>query len=533
MNFSPLVTRNLFWLNLPSTVLLVLLQRLPVLKQVSLVGQTVLASPLGAVLRSALVGATSLGAVNTLVGATELESSTPDPASATVGTPVDLFFVFSGTPSRPTSWTVTGLPPGLTFSAAPTSMDILRVQGIPTAAGSFGLTIIARNPNGTAFFSYTIDVESNAVEPPSIATPPANQMVTVGGGFSFSVTANGTPPFSYVWRRQGTPIPNATSNPYTVESATLAHAGDYDVVVTNSAGNATSGVATLTVNKAPAEVSLGNLSATYDGTPKSASATTNPAGLTVTFTYDGSATPPTNAGNYAVIGTVNDVTYQGNSSGSLVINRAPQAITFNPLGNRVYSPTPLALTATSDAGLPVALAVLSGPASVEGNTLTLTGAGLVTVRATQAGNTNFFAAPLVERSFVVSGNFASWQLDHFSGAELTQVNVSGSAADPDADGLNNLLEYALGLNPRTANGAAPTTLVRTETEWIFTYPRPADRADVVCAVEISTTLMAWTKTGVVHELLGTENNVATWRARFPASAANAFFRLEVSRVGEN
>ncbi|WP_407639368.1 MBG domain-containing protein [Geotalea uraniireducens] len=41
---------------------------------------------------------------------------------------------------------------------------------------------------------------------------------------------------------------------------------------------------------------LGNLSATYDGSPKSATATTTPAGLAVTITYNGSAIPPTTPG---------------------------------------------------------------------------------------------------------------------------------------------------------------------------------------------------------------------------------------------
>jgi hypothetical protein len=64
---------------------------------------------------------------------------------------------------------------------------------------------------------------------------------------------------------------------------------------------------------------LAGLSATYDGAPKLATATTNPSGLTVNFTYNGSATAPTNAGSYAVVGTISDLNYQGSASGTLVI----------------------------------------------------------------------------------------------------------------------------------------------------------------------------------------------------------------------
>jgi regulation of enolase protein 1 (concanavalin A-like superfamily) len=75
----------------------------------------------------------------------------------------------------------------------------------------------------------------------------------------------------------------------------------------------------LTTNKATATVTLGNLSASYNGSAKAATATTDPTGLTVNFTYDGSATAPTAVGSYAVVATINDASYQGSASGTLVI----------------------------------------------------------------------------------------------------------------------------------------------------------------------------------------------------------------------
>ncbi|MGD0090611.1 MAG: YDG domain-containing protein, partial [Planctomycetota bacterium] len=76
-----------------------------------------------------------------------------------------------------------------------------------------------------------------------------------------------------------------------------------------------------------AVITLGSLNQTYNGTPESATATTNPLGLTVTFTYNGSATPPTNAGSYAVVATVNDGTYLGTHTGTLTISPAPLTVT--------------------------------------------------------------------------------------------------------------------------------------------------------------------------------------------------------------
>ena len=64
----------------------------------------------------------------------------------------------------------------------------------------------------------------------------------------------------------------------------------------------------MKISKATATVSLGNLAQTYTGSPLAATATTSPTGLTVGFTYDGSATAPTAAGSYAVVATINDAT---------------------------------------------------------------------------------------------------------------------------------------------------------------------------------------------------------------------------------
>jgi len=69
----------------------------------------------------------------------------------------------------------------------------------------------------------------------------------------------------------------------------------------------------------PAIVDLDNLLHTYDGSQKSASATTRPAGLVVDLTYDGSTNAPVNPGSYTVIGTINDATYQGSATNTLVI----------------------------------------------------------------------------------------------------------------------------------------------------------------------------------------------------------------------
>ena len=65
---------------------------------------------------------------------------------------------------------------------------------------------------------------------------------------------------------------------------------------------------------------------TYNSSARPATASTTPGGLLVTFTYNGSVAPPTDAGTYTVVGTVNDPNYQGSAAGTLVINRAALTI---------------------------------------------------------------------------------------------------------------------------------------------------------------------------------------------------------------
>lgn len=66
-----------------------------------------------------------------------------------------------------------------------------------------------------------------------------------------------------------------------------------------------------------------------------------------------------------------------------------QVITFNRLSDKLISTAPFALAASASSGLPVAYEILSGPASVEENVLTFSGAGDVTIRAVQQGDGSF------------------------------------------------------------------------------------------------------------------------------------------------
>lgn len=76
---------------------------------------------------------------------------------------------------------------------------------------------------------------------------------------------------------------------------------------------------TLLIKKATAGVTLHDLDAVYDGTPKRASATTSPPNLDVKITYNNAATPPTAIGQYEVSAVITETNYKGSAKGTLVI----------------------------------------------------------------------------------------------------------------------------------------------------------------------------------------------------------------------
>ena len=72
--------------------------------------------------------------------------------------------------------------------------------------------------------------------PPAFSTQPVSRGASLGDTVTFTVTASGTPPFSYQWLFNGTNILGATGATLTLPNVTLADAGGYQVVVINAGG---------------------------------------------------------------------------------------------------------------------------------------------------------------------------------------------------------------------------------------------------------------------------------------------------------
>ncbi|PSR53947.1 hypothetical protein AHMF7605_10670 [Adhaeribacter arboris] len=111
--------------------------------------------------------------------------------------------------------------------------------------------------------------------------------------------------------------------------------------------------------------------------------------------------------------------------------KAKQTISFSALPEVNFATQKiLTLKATASSGLPVSFRVVSGPATIKANTITLTGgSGTVTIEALQPGNADYYAAPAASRSFVVQVSPVTRLWDKAFGGISTEYPNQGGECD--------------------------------------------------------------------------------------------------------
>lgn len=169
-------------------------------------------------------------------------------ASGTIG--AAFTYTITATNS-PTSYSATGLPAGLGLNVTTGA-----ITGTPTAVGSFSVGLTATNAGGSSPSATLLLTISGGASggAPVITTHPSGQLAAVGGLVAFRVTAAGTAPLMYQWRKNGVALSNggaiSGANSPTLIVAGISAAdngGAFDVVVTDTIGTATSVQASLTV----------------------------------------------------------------------------------------------------------------------------------------------------------------------------------------------------------------------------------------------------------------------------------------------
>lgn len=151
-------------------------------------------------------------------------------------------------------WKINGAPiAGATATSFTTTATTLADDGSV-------YSVVVSSSNGTQVVSAGADLHVVQLAGPSITQQPQDSTVLVGQSATFSVVASGTPPLTYQWRLNGTPIGGATSASYTTPATQAADSGGlYSVVVGNAVTNTTSRDALLTVTQSTAGIPGYNL----------------------------------------------------------------------------------------------------------------------------------------------------------------------------------------------------------------------------------------------------------------------------------
>ncbi|MGV3659534.1 MAG: MBG domain-containing protein [Prosthecobacter sp.] len=290
------------------------------------------------------------------------------------------------------------------------------------------------------------------------------------------------------------------------------------ITATDVDANLAQQTVTINVSQLPGTVTLdtATLTQVYNGSARQVTATTTPAGLGVAYTYDGSSTPPTDAGSYAVVATIVDANYGGTTSGTLVVAKAPATLTLNGL-DQVYDGTAKAVTATTTpAGLNVSF-TYDASATAPANH----GSYAVVATISDTNHEGTKGGTLVIRGQTT----AEWRAQKFTEQQIN-AGVAGDDGDPDGDGLKNLAEYALGADPNSTTPplAAP---VRDGNGFTLTFTRPKGLSGVIYGAESSDSMAAGSWTPLTVELV-TDGPVQTVRVRDPLNSGNLarrFIRL--------
>jgi len=347
----------------------------------------------------------------------------PDDATVTVGASVTFSVTASGTTPLSYQWrkgsdNISG--------ATGSSYTILSV--VMANAGSYD--VVVSNACGTVTSNAATLTVNPACTAPSISVHPVSATKTVGQSVTFSVTATGTAPLSYQWRKDGGNV-GTNSNSYTISAVAVSNAGDYDVVVSNSCGSATSNAATLTVNKTTPVITWGSPADIVYGTALSGTQLNATASVPGTFDYTPATGTVLKAGNsqpLSVNFTPEDTANYNNASKNVTIDVTPKPVTPGiTADNKVYDGTKAAVIATR---------TLTGV--IEGDDVSLTG-GTAIFDNENVGNDKTVTATGLSLTGADAGNYTLSSTSATTTADITArtLTVMATASNKVYDGNSN------------------------------------------------------------------------------------------------
>ena len=358
-------------------------------------------------------------------------------SSGTVGTVFNYATIASGTP---TSYAASDLPSGLSIN---TSTGV--ISGTPTAVGSSNVSLSATNATGTDTKTLVITVGQGT------------QTITFGalapityGATSFSLNGASSSGLELSYSSSNTAVATISGN-----TVTIIGAGSTSITASQSGDANYSAAAdvsqTLTVNKASQIISFPSLSSKLVSDPEFTLSASSTSPLAISYSSSNESVI-TISGNTATIIGIGTSTITASQSGNDNYNAAAnvtqdqiivsasltnQTISFEALNAVTYGDASFSLTATGgQSGNPVTYAS-SDPliASISGNIVSIVKPGIVTITASQAGNSSYNIAPSVNQILTINQKTLT-----VSNVVVSDKTYDGSlAAIISSDPLNGLV----------------------------------------------------------------------------------------------
>ena len=379
--------------------------------------------------------------------------------------------------------TVTITPPTAS-SSLPVTVSVksgpATISGNTITLTGAGTVVLAANQSGNANYTSAVEVTTSfsvgqgnqTISFPSIpnqtyGTGPVRLMATASSGLPVSYSSS----FGNI---------SLSSNVVTILGAGTA------TITASQAGNTNWSSATpvsQNVVIAPASQTINAFTTIPNQTfSNGATVTITPpsAGSSLPVTVTVKSGPATISGNTVTLTGAGTVVLAANQSGnanytsasevttSFTVNPSAQTIgAFATIPGHSFGDTPFAVSVpNASSGLPVKLSVLSGPATISSNMVTITGVGRVVLAADQAGNSNYLAATQVTASFsVVQGNqtisFGSLTNRIYGGAPFTLSGTASSglpvsySSSSTNIGLSSNVVTILGVGTATITASQP------------------------------------------------------------------------------